>query len=152
MTQGVVVTQGPVEHCNPFVTSRNISKFLLLWSFPESKNHLKSCNSSDVWSQQWKNNCMVSTNFLTQKTIGKIFFLSNFSFQEMLLKRDIFINFLPQKFMTKYGIASTYSVTFVSQEILACLQWEVDSCCSLMCTYDISWSGHYHHQVIYNCC
>jgi len=25
--------------------------------------------------------------------------------------------------MTKYGIVSTYSVTFVSQKILACLQW-----------------------------
>jgi len=47
---------------------------------------------------------------------------SVFSFQEMSLKREIFVNFLPQKFMTKYGIVSTYSVTFESQKILACLQ------------------------------
>jgi len=30
----------------------------------------------------------------------------------MSLKRDIFVNFLLQKFMTKYGLVSTYSVTF----------------------------------------
>jgi len=41
----------------------------------------------------------------------------------MSLKREIFVNFLPQKFITKYGIGSTYSVTFVSQKILTCLQW-----------------------------
>jgi len=40
----------------------------------------------------------------------------------MSLKREIFVNFLPQKIMTKYGIASTYSVKFLSQKILACLQ------------------------------
>jgi len=40
----------------------------------------------------------------------------------MSLKGEIFIDFLPQKFMTKYGIGSTYSVTFVSQKILGCLQ------------------------------
>jgi len=32
----------------------------------------------------------------------------------MSLKGEIFVNFLPQKFMTKYGIVSTYFVTFVS--------------------------------------
>jgi len=57
---------------------------------------------------------MVSTNFLAQKTIGKKNIFLIFWFQEMSLKRDIFVNFLPQKFMTKYGIVSTYSVTFVS--------------------------------------
>jgi len=46
----------------------------------------------------------------------------NFLFQEMSLKREIFVNFLPQKFMKKYGIVSAYSVTFVSQKILTCLQ------------------------------
>jgi len=45
-----------------------------------------------------------------------------FWFQEMSLKREIFANFLPQKIMTKYGIVSRYSLTFVSQKILACLQ------------------------------
>jgi len=45
----------------------------------------------------------------------------------MSLKREIFVNFLPQKFMTKYGIVSKYSVNFVSQKILACLQ------CLLIC-------------------
>jgi len=64
---------------------------------------------------------MVSTNFLAQKTIGKFFIFSNFSFQEMSLKREIFINFLPHKFMKQYGFVSAYSVTFFSQKILACL-------------------------------
>jgi len=31
------------------------------------------------------------------------FFSSNFWFQEMSLKREIFVNFLPQKFKIKYG-------------------------------------------------
>ena len=47
---------------------------------------------------------------------------SNFLVQEMSLKRETFVNLLPQKFMTKYGSVSTYSVTFVSQKILTCLQ------------------------------
>jgi len=47
---------------------------------------------------------------------------SNFQFQEMSLKGEIFVNFLPQKFMKKYSIVSTYSVPFVSQKILTCLQ------------------------------
>jgi len=51
-----------------------------------------------------KNSCMVSTNFLAQKTIGKKNIFSNFCFQEMSLKGEIFVNFLPQKFMIKYGI------------------------------------------------
>ena len=62
------------------------------------------------------------TNFLAQKTIGKKNLFSNFWFQEMSLKREIFVNFLPQKYMTKYGIVWNYSVTFVSQKILTCLQ------------------------------
>jgi len=65
---------------------------------------------------------MVSTNFLAQKTIGKKNIFSNFWFKEMSLKREIFVNLFPQKFMTKYGIVSTYSVNFVSQKILTCLQ------------------------------
>ena len=59
--------------------------------------------------------------FPGSKTIGKKNIFSIFWFQEMSLKRQIFVNFLPQKFMTKYGIVSTYSVTFFSQKILA---WE----------------------------
>jgi len=59
---------------------------------------------------------------LAQKTIGKKNIFSKVWFQEMSLKSEIFVNFLPHKFMTKYGIVSTYSVTFVSQKILACLQ------------------------------
>jgi len=65
---------------------------------------------------------MVSANFLTQKTIGKKNHFSKFWFQEKSLKREIFVNFLLQKIVTKYGIVSTYSVTFVSQNFLACLQ------------------------------
>jgi len=41
-----------------------------------------------------------------------------------IFEREIFVNFLPQKFMTKYDIVSTYSVTFVSQKILIYLLWE----------------------------
>ena len=55
---------------------------------------------------------------LGRRKFSQIFVLS----QETPLKGDIFVNFLPQKFMTKYGIVSTYSVTFMSQKILACLQ------------------------------
>ena len=40
----------------------------------------------------------------------------------MSVKGEIFVNFLLQNFMTKYGTVSTYSVTFVCQKILACLQ------------------------------
>jgi len=65
---------------------------------------------------------MVSTNFLAQKIIGKKNIFSKFWLQEMSLKREYFVNFLPQKFMTKYGIVSTYSVTFVFQKFLTCLQ------------------------------
>jgi len=65
---------------------------------------------------------MISTSFLAQKILGKKNIFSLFWFQEMSLKGEVFVNFLPQKFMTKYGIVSTYSVTFVSQKILTCLQ------------------------------
>jgi len=58
----------------------------------------------------------------SSKNLWEEKYFLNFWFQEMSLKRDIFVNFLPQKFMTKYGIVSTYSVTLVSQKILACLQ------------------------------
>jgi len=61
--------------------------------FPGSKHH---------WEEKYFLNLLVSRNFF---------------------KRGIFFNFFPQKSMTKYGIVSTYSVTFVSQKILACLQW-----------------------------
>jgi len=57
-----------------------------------------------------------------KKIFGKKNIFSTFLFQEMSLERDIFVNFLPQKIMTKYGIVSTYSVTFLSHKILACLQ------------------------------
>jgi len=60
--------------------------------------------------------------FPGSKTIGKKNIFSNFWFQEISLKRKIFVTFLPQKLMTKYGIVSTYSVTFVSQKILTYLQ------------------------------
>ena len=60
--------------------------------------------------------------FPDSKTIWKGNFFLNFLFQEMSLKRDIFVNFLPQKFKIKYGIFSTYSINFVSQKILVCLQ------------------------------
>jgi len=58
---------------------------------------------------------MVSTNFLAQKNHWEENSFSIFLFQEMSLEREIFVNFLPQKFMTNYGTVSTYSVGFVSQ-------------------------------------
>ena len=77
--------------------SRNVSKFRLFWGFPRSKIISKAVFSSDVWWQQWKSNCIVSPNFLAQKTIGKKNIVSLSLFQEMSLKREIFVNFLPQK-------------------------------------------------------
>jgi len=65
---------------------------------------------------------LVSANFLAQKTIGKKNIFSIFLFQEVSLKRKIFLNFLPQKYMTNYGIVSMYSVTFMSQKNVASLQ------------------------------
>jgi len=62
------------------------------YQIPGSKNH---------WEEKYSLTFLVSRNSL---------------------KRDIFVNFLPQIFITKYGIVSTYSATFVSQKILACLQ------------------------------
>jgi len=44
-----------------------------------------------------------------------------FGFKKCLKKR-IFVNFLLQKFITKYGIVSTYSVTFESQKNFTWLQ------------------------------
>jgi len=49
-------------------------------------------------------------------------FLKIFLSINIFKKGVLFVNFLPQKFMTKYGIVSTYSVAFVSQKTLACLQ------------------------------
>jgi len=57
-----------------------------------------------------------------KKPLGRKYFSQFLLFQEMSLKGEIFVNFLPQKFMTKYGIVSIYSVPFMSQEILAYLQ------------------------------
>jgi len=91
--------------------------------FLNQKSISKTVFSSDLWSQQWKNNCIVSINFLAQKTSEKKNLFSNFFlFQEIPLKREIVVNFLPQKIMTKYGIVLTYSVTFLSRNILVCLQ------------------------------
>jgi len=61
------------------------------YQFPGSKNH---------WGEKYFLDFLVSRN---------------------VFKRGDFVNFLPQKFMTKYGIVSTYSVNFVSHKILVCL-------------------------------
>ena len=53
-------------------------------------------------------------------------------------KKGYFCQFLASKFMTKYGIVSTYSVTFVSQKILACLQWYCITWLSLKIIWMIS--------------
>jgi len=45
-----------------------------------------------------------------------------FSASRNVFQKDIPVNFLAQKFMTNYGIFSTYSVTFISQKILTCPQ------------------------------
>src|SRR4051812_7301369 len=68
--------------------------------------------------EQW----IVFGNFPGSKNHWEENFLKSFFFQEMSLKGKIFVNFLPQKIMTKYGIVSTYSVTCLSQKILVCLQ------------------------------
>jgi len=60
--------------------------------------------------------------FPDSKTIGKKHIFSICLFQEISLKREIFVNFLLQKIMTKYGIVSIYSVTFVPQKNLTCVQ------------------------------
>ena len=69
-------------------------QFYSFYQFPGSKSH---------WEHKY---------FLKKKKL----------FQEISVKREIFVNFLPQKIMTKYGIVSIYSATFLSQKILACLQ------------------------------
>jgi len=56
-----------------------------LCQFPGSKNH---------WEEKYILIFLVSRN---------------------ISKKEIFVNFLSQKLMTKYGIVSTYSVTFVSE-------------------------------------
>jgi len=43
----------------------------------------------------------------------------------MSLKREIPVNFFPQKVITKYGILSTYPVTFVLQKNFTHLQWQL---------------------------
>jgi len=68
--------------------------------FLDKKFSSKAVFSSDVRSQQWKNYFIVSTNFLAQKAIGNKNIFSKFLFQEISLKREIFINFLPQKIVT----------------------------------------------------
>jgi len=65
---------------------------------------------------------MILTIFLSQKNYWEEKYLLDFLFQEMSFKGGIPVDFLPQKFMTKYGIFSMYSVTFMSQKNLTCLQ------------------------------
>jgi len=60
--------------------------------------------------------------FGLKKPLERFFFSKFFGFKKCLSKREIFVNFLPQKFMAKYGIVSTYSVNFVSQKL-----WPVSS-------------------------
>ena len=66
---------------------------------------------------------MVSTNFLTQKTSGKKKYFLKFLASRNVFKKREFCQFLASKVSEKYGIASAYSVTFVSQKTLTCLQW-----------------------------
>jgi len=125
---------------NQFVTSRNIAKYLPFFEvLLDQKIISNAVFSSDVWWQQWKNNCLVSTNCLVQKTIGKKNIFPIFWFQEMSLKRKIFVNFLPQKFMTKYGIVSTYSVTLCFRKF-----WHVSSvtCATIFMEWVIYITGY----------
>jgi len=69
--------------------------------FSDQKIVLNAVFSLDVRRQQWKNNYMVSTNFLAQNTIGKKSLSSNFWFQEMSLKRDFFCQILSSKIYDK---------------------------------------------------
>ena len=57
----------------------------------------------------------------------------------MSLKRDIFVNFLSQKIITKYGIVSTYSVILVSQKILVCLQCYTTSLLLTVQSSTVNW-------------
>jgi len=58
-----------------------------------------------------------SKNHWEEKHFLKFFVSRN------VFKKGDFCQFLAsKKIMTKYGIVSTYSVTFVSQKILTCLQ------------------------------
>jgi len=115
---------------NPFVTSRNISKFLLFGSFPRSKNHLKSCVFSICMMTTMEEQLYGFYQFPGSKIHWEERYFLKFWFQLMSLKREIFVNSLPQKLMTKYGIISTYSVTFFpSQKILVSLQWAHNISC-----------------------
>ena len=60
-------------------------KLCFFEDFLNQKIISKTVLSSDICWQQWKNNCIVSTNFLTQKTIGKgVFFSQIFCFKKCL--------------------------------------------------------------------
>ena len=80
-------------------------------------------------NNKWRNNYVISATFLIQKNTGKNFFFLTILVSRIFFKRVISIDFLPQKFTTKYGILSTFSVPFVSWKILTCLQCN----CILMC-------------------
>jgi len=64
-------------------------------------------------------------HFLDSKTHWKKNTFLTFCFKKFF-KRVTPINFLPQKFIVKYGILSTFSVAFVSQKILTYIQCKLE--------------------------
>ena len=96
--------------------------FFFFEAFLYQKFISKVVFSSDVWSQQWMNSCMVLGKFLGSKNHWEEKKILNFFCFKKCLLKGRFVNFLHQKIMTKYGIVSTYSLTFPSLKILVCLQ------------------------------
>jgi len=60
--------------------------------------------------------------FLGSKNHWEEKYFLNFLISRYVSKKEDFCQFLGSKIITKYGIVSTYSVTFVSQKNLTCLQ------------------------------
>jgi len=93
--------------------------------FLDQKFISKAVFSSDVWSQQWKYNCIVSTNFLAQKSIGKKFFFCNFFVSRNIFKKGDCCWFLASKNYDKiwhcfnifcnFCVSGNFSMSPVSQ-------------------------------------
>jgi len=105
-----------------FVVSKNISKFLLFQSFLGSENHQKSCIFFRCMMTTTEEQLYGFYQFPGLKKHWEEKYFLHFLVSRNVFKKEYFCQFLASKFITKYGIVSTYSVTFVSRKFFTCLQ------------------------------
>jgi len=92
--------------------------FYFLENFLDQKFISNPVFSSDVWWKQWKSNCMVSTNFLAQKTIGMNKKFLKFFVSRNVFEKGDFCQFLASKFHNKIQSWTTPWYTTRSRQCL----------------------------------